>query len=295
MSPEELAPLVGPAIQRYLAGDLGPPVVGFARVGFGRADARPRSPGRAPGPRPAGPRGAPGAGLRGRCRQAGRHPGGPRARAGEPDRRAHRLQRGLRAPGRDRPRDLDRPDPDRRRARPADAGRDRGDRRARRRGSWSQGRHVAGLRQGHRLGDARSRVRAARVRRGARVGPAAGRGPLVVRRAPGGVGVGALRGRAADGRPDGPRPHRPAVGERVHRPQQRDHGPVRVDLRNRGPCPAARLPEPRASRDPARRPVTRARRLPLGLAAEAGVVGVQRAALAVRGGGRGDRPDASPA
>ena len=58
-----------------------------------------------------------------------------------------------------------------------------------------------------------------------------------------------------------------AVRERLHRAQQRDHGPVRVDLRRAGPRAAARLPDARPPRDPAGwtrtsrwSPATRARR-----------------------------------
>ena len=77
--------------------------------------------------------------------------------------------------------------------------------------------------------------------------------------------------------------------ERLHRPQQRDHGPVRVDLRRAGPGAAARLPVARAPVRSAPAGRRRAGRLPLGLAAQARGVRLQRAAGPVRGRGRGDR------
>ena len=109
------------------------------------------------------------------------------------------------------------------------------------------------------------------------------------------VCLGVVRRRSAAHRPDGPRARRPAWRERLHRAQQRDHGPVRVDLRRARPGAAARLPVARAPVDPAATRRRRARRLQLGLRAQARDVGLQRAPLAVRGGRGADRQNSSPA
>ena len=103
---------------------------------------------------------------------ARRHPRRPRARPRQPDRRAHRLQRGLRPPGRDRPRDPDRLPADRRPAGRADPPRHRRTRRLRPRPAARQDRHVARLRGRHRLGAGRGRPAADRPARGRRLDPA---------------------------------------------------------------------------------------------------------------------------
>ena len=202
----------------------------------------------------------------------------PRPGPRQPDRRAHRLQRRLRAPGRHRPRDLDRPRPDRRRPRRADPGGDRRDGRVRcRRGRPAARRPGSTTSPGMAWALAASGHGPAWVPRPARVGPAAGRRAVVVGGDRGRLGVGALGRGPAAGRPDGPRPRRQARRERLHRPQQRDHGPVRVDLRRAASRAAARLPLARAPVDPAAARRRHARRVPLRLAAQARDVRLQRA------------------
>ena len=172
-------------------------------------------------------------------------------------------------PGRHRPRDLDRPRPHRRRPRRADAGRDRRDGRVRRRRRRAQARLVARLRRGHGLGAG-----------GRRVAPRGFRG-LLASDLPQGAGLsssaahrGASSAWALSGgdrppaRPDGPRRTSSSVAENGYiGAQQRDHGPVRVDLRraaDRALLLDCRSLEHRV--DPAAARRRGARRVPLGLA-----------------------------
>ena len=114
---------------------------------------------------------------------------------GQPDRRAHRLQRGPRPPRRDRPRDPDRLPPDRRPAGRAHAPRWWRTRRLRSGRAARQGGHVAGLRRGHGLGAHRGRPAADRLARGHRLDPATQRRPLVFGGDRAGRGLGAARRR----------------------------------------------------------------------------------------------------
>ena len=157
-----------------------------------------------------------------------------------------------------------------------------------RRGSWLD--YVAGMAWA--LGEAGTGPRG--FRGPARVGPSPGGRAVLVCGDRGRLCVGPVRRRAATGGPDAAGARRPALGERVHRAQQRDHGPVRLDLRRAPARPAARLPVARA---PVRAPAARrdrARGLPFWLGAQARGFCVQRAPLPVRGGGRGHRGAASP-
>ena len=150
--------------------------------------------------------------------------------------------------------------------------RDRRDGRVRPRGRRRAAGQLDRLRGRHRLGDGRGRPRAARA--SAASWPRTCRRARACHRLPRSRSWArwALSGRRAAGRgPDAPRPPRPAGRERLRRSQQRDHGPVRVHLRRGRPRAAARLPDPRPPRDPDGRPGPRAGRLPLRLAAPAGV------------------------
>ena len=252
----------------------------------GRRVARPR-PGRARRP--------PGRDRPGGRRPARRHPRRPCPGAREPHRRAHRLQRGVRPPGGHRPRDRDRAAAHRRRARAADAGRDRRDGRVRPTAVGPTAGQLDRLRGRDRLGDGGGGSRAARVPRDPGLGPAAGSGPVVVRGA-GGRSAWALSGG-----------ERPAVDPmRLVRLVQRGENGY-IGLNNGimdqfasifGEAGHALLLDCRTLEHrsiPMADDGPRAGRLPLGLAAQAGVVRLQRAPVPVRGGGGRHRRGPSPA
>ena len=197
-----------------------------------RSRARSRCPGRAPRRHLARSR-----------RAVRRRPSRPCPGSRQPDRRAHRLQRGLRAPGGHRSRHRDRARADGRSARGDDAGRDRRDAGLRPR----RDRHEAGrldrLRGRHGVGAGGAGSCDTWLPGDSRLGPAAGLGALIVRGAGARVVAGALGRRAAGAGPHDPGPNRAARGERVRGRQLRADGPVRVGLRAGGARAAARLPE----------------------------------------------------
>ncbi len=98
-------------------------------------------------------------------------------------------------------------------------------------------------------------------------------------------GLGAVRRRPADARPDDPGPDRAAGRERLRRRPVRADGPVRRGLRPGRPCAAARLPD-RSSTGPSRyRPGTRLVVCHSGVPRALADVRVQRPPRRVRSGG----------
>ena len=178
---------------------------------------------------------------------ARRDPRRPGAGSGQPDRRAHRLQRGVRPAGGDRPGDPDRLPADRRigasscsGSTAASATASISTRPAPKTGSWLD--YVAGtawaLDRGRPAPD-----RAARRRR---LHAADERRPLVVGRDRARLGLGDAPRRGGGGRPVRARPALPARRERLRRRDGRPDGPVRRVVRRRRVGAVPRLPIDRA-------------------------------------------------
>ena len=230
-------------------------------------------------------------GLAGLDGCARRGPGRACARAREPHRRAHRLQRRLRPAGGHRPRDRHRVHAHGRRTGDPDPGRDRRDRIGRRRRGRS-GRRAPGP----------TTSRAPRARWRVPACPSVGFRGLLASTLPEGAGLSssaalelasawALSPAGGPGRV-GPRDgtHRPAGRERVRGHALRAHGPVRLGLWRGRWRRDARLPDAGAPNGGTARG-TRHLRHPLRRAPEPGHVGLQRASRGLRAC-RGRRPPA---
>ena len=126
-------------------------------------------------------------------------------------------------------------------------------RRLRPRRRATEGRHVARLRGGHRLGAGRGWSAVHRPARRHRVQPAAERRPVVVGRDRARRRLGAARRRRRRHGPVRPRPAVPACRERLRRGPERVDGPVRRVVRDRRVGRPARLPIARMAADPAAR------------------------------------------
>ena len=220
-----------------------------------------------------------------------RRPGGdprrPCAGPGQPHRRAHRLQRRLRPARGHRPRASPSPS-----SRPTTAGStltlaataatDAVDLDAigERRGDWID--YVAGTAWAM----TEAGLPDQRLPRPARLRPAGRRRAVVVRGARAGRGLGPVRRRAADARPDGHGPDRPARRERVRRGPVRADGPVR---RRRSGSPTTRSCSTAARSSTGRSPCRPGRRLVIchcGVPARPGRLGLQRPPRRVRPGRR---------
>ena len=173
---------------------------------------------------------------------AGRSGPGPR----QPHRRAHRLQRRLRAARRHRPRDAHRVRPDQRRPGAADELGQTGD-------TIALDCDRPGARRGRLAATTspapRGRCTTRACRRTASRGSSTssvpvGAGLSSSRGARAGERVGAVRRRTPADGPADARAHRPACRERVRRHALRAHGPVRVGVRRRGRAPCCSTAAP---------------------------------------------------